>query len=130
MALAGDRFGARAHHDRHARLGVGVARFADGADAAVAQADVGLDDPPPIQDQGVSDHGVHGALAAGRLALAHAVTNHLAATKLHLVAVDGEILLHLHDQFGVGQPQPVAGGGAVGLGVGAAGDAVWHVKKG
>ena len=130
MALAGDRLGARAHHDCHARLGVGVAGFADGADAAVAQADVGLDDPPPIQDQGVSDHGVHGALAAGRLALAHAVADHLAAAKLHLIAIDGEILFHFQKQFGVGQAQPIAGGGAVGLGVGAAGDAVGHGNGG
>ena len=130
MALAGDRFGARTDHDRHAGLGVGVARFADGADAAVAQADVGLDDPPPIQDQGVGYDCVYGAFSAGSLALAHAVADHLAAAKLHLIAIDGEILFHLQKQFGVGQAQPIAGGGAVGLGVGAAGDAVWHVEKG
>ena len=42
-----------------ARLDVGVARLADRHDAAVPQADVGLDDPPPVEDHGVGDHGVH-----------------------------------------------------------------------
>ena len=38
------------HHDRHPLLGVGVAGFSDGHDAAVPQAHIGFDDAPPIQD--------------------------------------------------------------------------------
>ena len=85
---------------------------------------------PPVEDQGVGDHRVHGAIGAGGLGLTHAVADHLAAAEFHLIAVDGEVFFHLQDEFGVGQAQPIAGGGAVGLGVGAAGDAVWHVEKG
>jgi hypothetical protein len=40
------------------------------------------------------------------LALAHAVADDLAAAELHLLAVDGEILLDLDDEIGVGRGAP------------------------
>ena len=42
--------------------------------------------------------------------LAHAVADHFAAAELHLLAIDGEILLHLDDEIGVGEPHAIAGG--------------------
>ena len=56
--------------------------------------------------------------AAHALALAHAVADHLAAAELHFLAVDGEVLLDLDQQLGVGQAHAVAGGGAEHLGIG------------
>src|SRR6185437_8615315 len=79
LALAGDRLGARADDDGDARLDVGIAGLADADDAAVLQADVGLHDPPMVEDQRVGDHRVDRALRPRALALAHAVTDHLAA---------------------------------------------------
>ena len=64
-ALAGDHLGARPDHDVDAGLDVGVAGLADAADAAVADADIGLDDAPMVEDDGVGDDGVDGALGAG-----------------------------------------------------------------
>ena len=64
LALARDRLGRRADHDVDVRLGVGIAGFADAGDAAVADADVRLDDAPVIEDQRVGDHRVDHALAA------------------------------------------------------------------
>ena len=64
LALAGDRLGAGADDDVDARLDVRVAGLADGGDAAVAQADVGLDDAGVVDDQRVGDDGVDGALGA------------------------------------------------------------------
>ncbi len=61
----------------------------------VLQADVGLHDTPVIDDQRVGDDGVDCPLGPAALALAHAVADHLAAAELHLLAVGGEILLHL-----------------------------------
>ena len=49
--------------------------------------------------------------------LAHAVADHLAAAEFHLLAVGGEILLHLDDEIGVGEPHPVAGGGPEHVGI-------------
>ena len=51
------------------------------------------------------------------LALAHAVTDHLAAAEFYLLAVAAEVLLHLDDDVGVGEPHPVAGGGAEHVGI-------------
>ena len=67
-------------------------------DAAVAQADVGLVDAGPVDDQRVGDDGVDGALGARRLGLAHAVADHLAAAELHLLAVGGEVAFDLDDR--------------------------------
>jgi len=117
LALAGDDVGAGADDDIDAGLDVGIAGLADRGDGAVLQGDVGLDDAPMIDDQRVGDHGVGGAVGVGQLALPHAVADHLAAAELHLLAIDGEILFHLDDQVGVGQPHPVAGGGAEHVGI-------------
>ena len=68
----------------------GIAGFADADDPAVLDADVGFDDAPVVQDQGVRDHDVD-AVRGIALALAHAVADHLAAAELDLVAVDGVV---------------------------------------
>ena len=57
-ALARDRLGARPDDDVDVRLHVRVAGLADADDAAVADADVGLDDAPVVEDQRVGDDGV------------------------------------------------------------------------
>jgi hypothetical protein len=89
-AFAGDDLGARADDDVHARLHVGVAGLADGGDAAALDADVGLDDAPVVDDQGVGDdHVVRFVLARAvdDLALAHAVADGLAAAELDFFAI-------------------------------------------
>ena len=103
-------------------LDVGIAGLADGVDEPVLEADVGLDDPPVIEDHGVGDDGVDGAASARRLGLPHAVADHLAAAELHLFAVGGEILLDLDHELGVGEAQPVACGRTEHLGVVGAGE--------
>ena len=57
-ALAGDDFGAGTDGDGHVGLDIRVAGLADGGDASVLEADVGLDDAPVIDDQRVGDQGV------------------------------------------------------------------------
>ena len=111
-ALAGDRLRPRPDHDVDARLDVGVAGLADAADAAVGDADIGLDDPPMVEDHGVGDDGVDRSLGAAPLALPHAVADDLAAAELDFLAIDRAVALDLDDELGVGQPQPVAGGRA------------------
>ena len=120
FSLAGDDLGAGADDDGDAGLDVGIAGLADGGDAAVLDADVGLHDAPVVEDQRIGDDGVDRALLVGDLRLAHAVADHLAAAELHLLAIDGEILLDLDDQIGVGQPHAVAGGGPEHVGIGRA----------
>src|ERR1700732_2396916 len=107
-ALSGDRFGPRPDHDVDAGLDVGVAGFADPADAAVADADIGFDDAPIVEDHGIGDDGVDGAVGAGRLPLPHAVADDLAAAEFDLLAIDRAIALDLDKEFGVGEPQPIA----------------------
>ncbi len=57
-AFGGDDLGAGADDDVHAGLHIGVAGLADGDDAPGLDADVGLDDAPVVEDQGVGEHGV------------------------------------------------------------------------
>ena len=121
-AFAGDDFGAGADDYRDAGLDVRVAGLADGGDAAVLQADVGLDDAGHgIDDQRVGDDGIDG-FRRNALALAHAVADDLAAAEFHFFAVDRVVLLDLDDQFGIGQTQAVAGGRAEHFGIGLTGD--------
>ena len=110
-------------------LRVGVAGLADPGDPAVAQPDVGLVDAGPVDDQRVGEDGVDGALGARGLGLAHAVADHLAAAELHLLAVGGEVALDLDDELGVGEADAVAGGRAVHVGIGGAGDPGRHRRS-
>ena len=89
-------------------------------DAAVADADIGLDDAPMVEDHRVGDDRVDGALGAARLALPHAVADHLAAAELDLLAIDRAVALDLDDELGVGEPHPVADGRAEHRGIGGA----------
>src|SRR5690606_5339845 len=89
-AFGGDDLSARSDHDVHARLHVGIAGLADRGDPRAADADVGLDDSPVVDDQRVGDHAVHRVRrprAVDALALAHAVADRLAAAELDLLAV-------------------------------------------
>ena len=79
---------------RDARLDVGIAGLADAGDAAVLDADVGLDDAPVVEDHGVGDDRVD-RRCRDALALAHAVADHLAAAEFHFLAVDRVIPLDL-----------------------------------
>ncbi len=83
FSFAGDDLGAGADDDGDARLNVGIAGLADGGDAAVLQADVRFVDAPVIEDQRIGDDGVHSALLAGRLRLAHAFADHFSAAEFH-----------------------------------------------
>ncbi len=121
LALARDHLGAGADDDGDARLDVGIAGLADRMDEPVLDADVGLDDPPVVEDQRVGDHGVDRAAGSRDLRLAHAVADHLAAAELHLLAISGEILLDLDHKLGVGEPDPVAHSRPEHVGVSAAG---------
>ena len=126
LALARDDVGAGSDDDGDAGLDVGIAGLADPADAAVLHADIGLHDAPVVEDDRIGDHQV-GHLGGHGLALAHAVADDLAATEGHLVAIDGVVLLDLDDELRVGQPDAVAGGGAVEVCIGAACD-LHHVS--
>ena len=108
FAFAGDHLGAGADDDGDARLDVRIAGLADGEDLAVLEADIGFDDAPVIEDQGVGDDRVDRALLVGLLALAHPVADHLAAAELHLLAIGGEVFLHLDDEVGVGETHAIA----------------------
>ena len=101
VPFTSNRFGARPDHDGDAFLDVGVAGFADPNNAAILEADIGLDDAPPIKNQGIGNHGVNGSPSPRGLGLAHAIANHLPAAEFHLIAVGGEVLFHFEDEFGV-----------------------------
>jgi hypothetical protein len=89
--------------------------------------DVGLDDTPVVDDQRIGDHRV-GDFGGDLLALPHAVADHLAATELDLVAINGEILLDLDPQIGVGEADAVADGWPEHFGIGLARDADAHSR--
>src|SRR5712672_1956415 len=117
LALACNDVGAWTDDDGHARLDIGIAGFADGADVAFLDGDIRLHDPPMVDDQRIGDDGIGRALLVGDLRLSHAVTDHLAAAELYFLAIDREILLHLDDEIGIGEPNPIAGGGPEHVGI-------------
>lgn len=134
LALAGDDLGARADDDRlvggeiaETGLDIGIAGLPDGADAAGPDADIGLHDAPMVEDQRIGDDSVDRPVGIAHLALPHAVTDDLAAAELHLLAIDGEILLDLDDELGVAEAHRIAGGRAEHRGIGIAREGEGHL---
>ena len=74
-------------------------------DAAVADADVALDDAPVIEHDDVRDHDVGRAARPTSRALQHRLADRLAAAEDRLVAADAAVLLDLEPEVGVGQAQ-------------------------
>ena len=134
VAFAADHLGAWANDDVHTRLCVGVARFANGHDAATFQTNVGFDNAPVVNDERIGHHGIHRAtrLRAGActvtraLRLRHTIADGFAAAKFHFFAVatrlQREVFFNLNHQVGVCQAQAVAHGGAKHFCVGAFAD--------
>src|SRR5262249_4002439 len=128
LALAGDDFGAWADDNIDPGLDIGVAGLADAANAAVANADIGFDDAPVIEDDGVRNNGIDCSFGARALPLPHAVADDLAAAELDLLPVDRAVVFDLDDQLGVGEPDAIPFRRAKHRGIGAAADSARHVR--
>src|SRR5262249_13694912 len=95
FAFPGDRLGAGTDDDVDSSLRIRIAGLADPGNAAIAEANVSLVDAGMIDDEGIGDHGIDGAIGAAKLALPHAIPDHLAAAELHLIAVAGQVFFDL-----------------------------------
>src|SRR5262249_46365953 len=114
--LSGDDLRPRTDHDVDARLHIRVPTLTDGGEAAALHADVRFDDPPVVYDERVRDDEVHRLVARG-LALSHPVADDLAAAELHLLAVDGSVLLYGDPEVRIGKAYAIPHGGPVHGGV-------------
>src|SRR5258708_7536890 len=128
LTFARDHLGSRPDNDVDVRLHVRITGFPDSGNQPVLDADIGLNDPPVIENQRVSDHRIERALAAGTLRLAHAIPDHFPASELHLLAIASEILLHLDDELGIREAHLVAYRRTEHLRVRSATHGVWHSR--
>ena len=117
LPLPGDRLGTGTDEDIDAFLRIRITGLADTRNTPVLDADVGLDDTPVIEDQGIGDDHIDD-IRRFKLALPHAITNHLAAAEFHLVAINRVILLDLDEEFRVTEPDTITGRWTIHLGIG------------
>src|SRR5262249_25827662 len=108
LTFARDHLGSRADDYLDVWLHVGIAGLAYRGDPPVLDADIGLHNAPVVQNDSIGDDRIDRTLAAGTLRLAHAVADDFSAPELHLLAVDGEILLHFDDEIGISEAHSVA----------------------
>ena len=121
LALTGDHFSRGTNHQFRINAGhrIRVACFAHFDNAPILNADITLDNAPVVDNQRIGNDKVeHPLIARGPATLPHPIADHLAATKGNLIAIDSEIFFNFDDQFGVGQPDAVAGGRAIEIGIG------------
>jgi hypothetical protein len=86
----------------------------DADDAAVLDADVGLDDPGVVQDERTGNHGVElAACARGPSGLPHPVTNGLAAAEDRFLSGNDPIFFDFDDEICVAKPDTIADRGTV-----------------
>ena len=114
LAFGGDDLGARADDNVDTRLHVRIAGLADVADTAIADADIGLDDAPVIEDHGVGDYRIDRARLRGWLCdwpMPSRIT--LPPPNFTSSPYDGAILFDTDEEFRVSQPDAVPDGGTV-----------------
>src|SRR5262245_8204119 len=126
ITFAGDHFGTRT--DDHADIGlhIRIARLAYSGNTPVLDADIGLHNSPVIENHCVGNDRIDSTFTAGTLRLAHAISDHLPASKLHFLAVGREVLLYFDDEVGIGETHLVADRWAKHLRIGGAAHCVWH----
>src|SRR5262245_48730464 len=98
LAFASDQLGPGSDNDVDVGLHVGIASLADGGNAAIRNGNIGLHNPPVIENERIGDHRINCAFSAGTLRLTHAVADDFPASKLHLLAVGRKIPFHLDDE--------------------------------
>ena len=110
--------------------GVRVARLADTDNAAVAHADIGLDDAGDrVDDGGAIDNDVEDAVAGRRIGVDPlAIAQVLAGADDEFMPVDGVVVLDLDQQFDISETDDVALGRAVEPGIGFAGNLAHGVQ--
>src|SRR5262245_3950289 len=126
LSLTRDHFGSWSNNDVNVWLYIWVTGFPDGCYQTISDSDICLHNAPVVQNKGVGNDRINGPLLAGTLRLAHAITNYLPTSELHLFAVDGKILLYLDHEIRVRQAQSVANGWTKHLRVGCTTHSVWH----
>src|SRR5262249_57966930 len=107
-AFAGDHLRPRSDNDVDVGLHVGIASLADGGNAPILDGNIGLHNPPVIENERIGDHRINCTFDAGPLRLTHTVTDDFPASKLHLLPVGRKILFHLDDEIGIGKAHLVA----------------------
>ena len=116
QVLARDGIGADADHHVCADAGhhVRVAAFADPANLAVTNTDVGFDHAlNRVNDGDVGDHQVQHAVVAGQVVVVtHAVAQGFPPSVDRFFAVTAQVLFDFDEQVGIAQADFVAGGGA------------------
>src|SRR5262245_55530374 len=127
-AFACDHLGSRSDNYFDVRLHIGIASLAYCSNTPIPNGNIGLRNSPVVENQRVGDDGIDRALAAGTLRLTHAVADHFPASELHLLAIDREVLLHLDDEVGIREANPVADRGAKHLRIGVATHRTGHFR--
>ena len=100
-ALSRHHFGRSPNDNIDRILNVGIAGFADFDNFSVFNANIRLNNAPPIEDQGIGDHQIDGSLFTGNGGLTHAVSNDFATPKFDLIPVDRQILLDFDQKVGI-----------------------------
>src|SRR2546427_12487493 len=114
QAVAGDRPGPGADGHVDAVHDVWVAGPPDTHDAAVLDADVGLDDPEQrIDDDRATDHGVELTLGRRAVVLTHPRPEVLRVAPQDLIGGLGQVVFHPGPEGGIAPAPSVAGRGSV-----------------
>src|SRR5258708_38908271 len=109
--FAGNDFSTRPDDDRYPRLNIRISGFSNSRNPAVLYPDVSFNDSGMVNDDSIRNDGVSRVLR-GPLRLAHPISNYFATAKLDLFPVNGEVLLNLNNEIGIGQPDSVSHGRA------------------
>jgi hypothetical protein len=118
---------ANGHPWRNAIHYIRIAGFADRHNPSRAHPNISFDYSPMIQDHCVGNNQIESACRGGHAAgLAHAVPQILAAAELRLFTRQCQVLLNRDQERRIRQPDSIAGGWSIEIGILAARDPQRH----
>src|ERR1700682_4479174 len=120
FSFTGDYFRSSAddHSGGDSTHHIRIAGFADSRDSSVAYSDIRFVDSAVVHDHRIRDHQIENAVGPGcGRRLSHSIANYFAPAEFGLLTGSCEVLLNFDEQIGVGEPDAVAGGRSVQIGV-------------
>ena len=102
VPFTGDDFCSGANDDIDARLRVRIAGLANRANRTVFQSNIGFENARNIDNKGVGNDRINGAVCTRHLRLAHSITDDFSTTKFYFFSVGCKIIFNLDEKVCVG----------------------------
>ena len=104
FSFSGNRLCTWPDDDIDIRLRIRISSLANCNNLTAFKADIRFINTRMIYDERIGDNRIHRTFRAARLALSHAIADHLASAEFYLFTVSGQIFFNFDEEFRIRKP--------------------------